>query len=155
MKTLRILLAAAILSVLGACEEKTPELPNDAVVLHSPDTQLELKFSLVNGVPQYSLTRAGEAVILPSRLGYTLIGRDALSEGFTLTESSFSSLDENWEPVWGEEAVIRNHYNELLVCLQQASGVAMNIRFRLYDDGLGFRYEFPQENELTYFKVES
>ena len=58
MKTLRILLAAAILSLLGACEEKTPELPNDAVVLHSPDTQLELKFSLVNGVPQYSLTRA-------------------------------------------------------------------------------------------------
>ncbi len=153
MKIIRILLAVALLSLLGACSPKTVQLPADALVLRSPDTQLELKFAVVDGVPQYALSRAGEAVILPSRLGYTLIGRDALTDGFTLTESSFNSLDETWEPVWGEEAAIRNHYNEMLVRLQQPSGVAMNVRFRLYDDGLGFRYEFPQENKLTYFKV--
>ncbi len=153
MKIIRILLAAALLSLLGACSPKTAQLPADALVLRSPDTQLELKFAVVDGVPQYALSRAGEAVLLPSRLGYTLIGRDALTDGFTLIESSFNSLDETWEPVWGEEAAIRNHYNEMLVRLQQPSGVAMNVRFRLYDDGLGFRYEFPQENKLTYFKV--
>lgn len=153
MKSIRILLAVALLSLLGACSPKTAQLPADALVLRSPDTQLELKFAVVDGVPQYTLSRAGEAVILPSRLGYTLIGRDALTDGFSLIESSFNSLDETWEPVWGEEAAIRNHYNEMMVRLQQPSGVAMNVRFRLYDDGLGFRYEFPQENKLTYFKV--
>ena len=70
-----------------------------------------------------------------------------------MTGSAYDSLDETWEPVWGEEAQIRNHYNELLVNLKQDKGVAMDIRFRLYDDGLGFRYEFPIENALTYFKV--
>ena len=154
MKNIRIIFAVAVLSLLGACSPKTSQLPTDALVLRSPDTQLELKFAVVDGVPHYALSRAGETVILPSRLGYTLIGRDALTDNFTLIESSFNSLDETWEPVWGEEATIRNHYNELLVCLQQASGAAMNVRFRLYDDGLGFRYEFPQENKLTYFKVE-
>jgi hypothetical protein len=152
MKTIRILFAVAVLSLSGACS-KTPVLPADALVLRSPDTQLELKFAVVDGVPQYALSRAGEAVILPSRLGYTLIGRDDLTDGFILTGSAFDSLDETWEPVWGEESQIRNHYNELLVSLRQESGAIMDVRFRLYDDGLGFRYEFPMENALTYFKV--
>ena len=152
MKTIRILFAVAVLSLSGACS-KTPILPADALVLRSPDTQLELKFAVVDGVPQYALSRAGEAVILPSRLGYTLIGRDDLTDGFILTGSAFDSLDETWEPVWGEESQIRNHYNELLVSLRQESGAIMDVRFRLYDDGLGFRYEFPMENALTYFKV--
>ena len=152
MKTIRILFAVAVLSLSGACS-KTPVLPADALVLRSPDTQLELKFAVVDGVPQYALSRAGEAFILPSRLGYTLIGRDDLTDGFILTGSAFDSLDETWEPVWGEESQIRNHYNELLVSLRQESGAIMDVRFRLYDDGLGFRYEFPMENALTYFKV--
>ena len=80
MKTPRILLFMAVLSLLGACS-KTPAFPADALVLRSPDTQLELRFAVVDGVPQYALSRAGEAVILPSRLGYTLIGRDDLPEG--------------------------------------------------------------------------
>ncbi|MBR3485664.1 MAG: glycoside hydrolase family 97 N-terminal domain-containing protein, partial [Bacteroidales bacterium] len=128
-------------------------MPADAIVLRSPDTQLELKFALVDGVPTYALDRAGAAVILPSRMGFELIGRESLDKGFTLKASSFNSFDETWEPVWGEEAEIRNHYNELLVNLGKESGEAMNIRFRLYDDGLGFRYEFPLENKLTYFNI--
>ena len=152
MKTTRLLLALAALTLLGACTHPTSQLSADAIVLRSPDAQLELRFDVVKGVPEYSLSRSGEAVILPSRLGFSLMGRDGLTEGFTLTGSSFDSLDETWEPVWGEEAQIRNHYNELLVHLKQNSGAAMDIRFRLYDDGLGFRYEFPMENKLTYFK---
>ena len=175
----RILLVAA-LSVLAACGPKAPKMPADAIVLRSPDGQLELKFAVVNGVPEYTLDRAGKAVVLPSRLGFALLDRESLDGGFTLTDSAFNSFDETWEPVWGEEASIRNHYNELLVTLEQkpeaareaqrgvsvtdpeysgdlgnpyGKGAVMQVRFRLYDDGLGFRYEFPLENALTYFKV--
>ena len=155
-------------------------MPADAIVLRSPDGQLELKFAVVDGVPEYTLDRAGKAVVLPSRLGYALLDRESLDGGFTLTDSAFNTFDETWEPVWGEEASIRNHYNELLVTLEQkpeaareaqrgvsvtdpeytgdlgnpyGKGAVMQVRFRLYDDGLGFRYEFPLENALTYFKV--
>ncbi len=153
MKAFHCLILAAIL-LLGACSPKAPQLPADALVLRSPDTQVELRFAVVDGVPQYSLSRAGEAVVLPSSLGYKLLGRDGLEDGFTLTDSAFNSLDETWEPVLGEERSIRNHYNEMLVKLRQENGAVMHLRFRLYDDGLGFRYEFPMENALTYFKVE-
>ena len=153
MKAFHCLIFAAIL-LLGACSPKAPQLPADALVLRSPDTQLELRFAVVDGIPEYALSRAGEAIVLPSRLGYTLLGRDGLEDGFTLTDSAFNSLDEIWEPVWGEERSIRNHYNEMLVKLRQENGAVMHLRFRLYDDGLGFRYEFPMENALTYFKVE-
>ncbi|MBR3291763.1 MAG: glycoside hydrolase family 97 protein [Bacteroidales bacterium] len=153
MKAFHCLILAAIL-LLGACSPKAPQLPADALVLRSPDTQVELRFAVVDGVPQYSLSRAGEAVVLPSRLGYKLLGRDGLEDGFTLTDSAFNSLDETWELVLGEERSIRNHYNEMLVKLRQENGAVMHLRFRLYDDGLGFRYEFPMENALTYFKVE-
>ena len=170
----------AALSVLAACGPKAPKMPADAIVLRSPDGQLELKFAVVNGVPEYTLDHAGKAVVLPSRLGFSLLDRDDLDGGFTLTDSAFNSFDETWEPVWGEEASIRNHYNELFVTLEQkpeaaraaqsgvsvtdpeysgdlgnpyGKGAVMQVRFRLYDDGLGFRYEFPLENALTYFKV--
>ena len=146
-------MAVLFLLLPGACTHTHQSLPADALVLRSPDTQLELRFAVVQGVPQYTLTRDGKSIILPSRLGYQLIGQDDLLDGFTLAGSSFDTLDETWTPVWGEEAAIRNHYNELLVHLTQDSGVAMDVRFRLYDDGLGFRYEFPMENKLTYFKV--
>ena len=155
MKALRFTLAAVVLAVLTAsCGPKAPQMPADSIALSSPDGQLELKFAVVEGVPEYTLDRAGKAVVLPSRLGYTLMegGKD-LDGGFTLTDTAFNSFDETWEPVWGEEASIRNHYNELLVTLHQESGAVMKIRFRLYDDGLGFRYEFPLENALTYFKI--
>ena len=114
----RLLLLAA-LSVLAACGPKAPKMPADAVVLRSPDGQLELKFAVVNGVPEYTLDRNGKAVVLPSRLGYALLDQDNLDGGFTLTDSAFNSFDETWEPVWGEEASIRNHYNELFVTLEQ------------------------------------
>ena len=153
MNKLNATLLVAISAVAMACGTKAPQMPSDAVSLRSPDGRLELKFAVMAGVPEYSLDFAGQAVVLPSRLGYELVDQENLDGGFTLTGTAFNSLDETWEPVWGEEASIRNHYNELLVELKQEGGAVMQVRFRLYDDGLGFRYEFPQENALTYFKV--
>ena len=153
MNKLNATLLVAISAVAMACGTKAPQMPSDAVSLRSPDGRLELKFAVMAGVPEYSLDFAGQAVVLPSRLGYELVDQENLDGGFTLTGTAFNSLDETWEPVWGEEASIRNHYNELLVELKQEGGAVMQVRFRLYDDGLGFRYEFPQENALTYFTV--
>ena len=130
----------------------------------SPDGKLELQFEVKDGVPYYSLDRNGKPVVLPSKMGFTLEWRDDLAHAFVLKDVKFDTFDEIWEPVWGEEAQIRNHYNEMLVTLEQPIGsvesmdhstetkaTVMQIRFRLYDDGLGFRYEFPMENALVYF----
>ena len=101
----------------------------------------------------YSLNRDSVSVIEPSGLGFMLTdGRD-LTKGFSVDGVERDSFDETWSPVWGEEAEIRNNYNSLLVRLSREDGVKMNIRFRLYDDGLAFRYEFPQDNALVYFDV--
>lgn len=118
-----------------------------------------MTFTVAGGVPQYSLQKAGQSVILPSRLGFELYGRQNLDKDFTLKESKTSSFDETWQPVWGEEAEIRNHYNELFITLEQKPAskehkpAVMQVRFRLYDDGLGFRYEFPMKNDLVYFNI--
>ena len=153
MKKIAFLMTAVLALILSSCHNPRLKMPADAVVLRSPDAVMELKFAVVDGVPVYSLSRDGKAVILTSRMGFELIDHDDLLAGFTMKGSSFDSLDETWEPVWGEEARIRNNYNELLVNLSQDSGAAMDIRFRLYNDGLGFRYEFPLKNALTYFKI--
>ena len=163
-----ILFLAAMLALPSFAQSypKAPAMPADALTLQSPDGQLQLKFAVVNGQPQYALDRAGKPVVLPSRMGFTLEWRDDLAHAFVLKDKAYSSFDETWEPVWGEEAHIRNHYNEMLVTLEQPVGsvesmdksttkkaTVMKIRFRLYDDGLGFRYEFPRENALAYFWV--
>ncbi|MBQ6432447.1 MAG: glycoside hydrolase family 97 protein [Bacteroidaceae bacterium] len=120
----------------------------------SPDGQLKVTFALDGSVPTYAVTFKGRDVIRKSRLGYELVGADNLLDGFTLAGEQTSAFDETWKPVWGESANIRNHYNELLVRLTQtATDRRMNIRFRVYDDGLGLRYEFPQEGKLNYFVV--
>ena len=120
----------------------------------SPDGQLKVTFALDGSVPTYAVTFKGRDVIRKSRLGYELAGADNLLDGFTLAGEQTSAFDETWKPVWGESANIRNHYNELLVRLTQtATDRRMNIRFRVYDDGLGLRYEFPQEGKLNYFVV--
>ncbi len=137
---------------LAACS--APQVkPLDRNPLQSPEGTLELRADVVDGVPMYSLKHGQSDVILPSRLGYDLVGDIDLKDGFKLDDVSYSSFDETWTPVWGEEDHIRNRYNEMLLKLSREDGVRMNIRFRLYNDGLGFRYEFPMENKLTYFKV--
>ena len=152
MLKIKHLLASAAL-IITACGTKAPSW-NVAQNLTSPDGRLETQFLLADdGTPAYALTFDGKPVIKPSKLGYRLIGGMALTKGFALEGTESGTIDETWEPVWGEEKEIRNNCNEMLVRLKREDGVAMNLRFRLYNDGLGFRYEFPQENKLTYFKV--
>lgn len=146
--------------------------------LKSPNGNLTLKFYLQgNGVPTYTLTYKGKDVIKPSKLGLELKDNSdshtdfndfsikgntdsqkedkvSLLDGFQLTDSKTSSFDETWQPVWGEVKEIRNHYNELAVTLNQKSTDRhILIRFRLFDDGLGFRYEFPEQKNLIYFVI--
>ncbi|MBO7101723.1 MAG: glycoside hydrolase family 97 protein [Bacteroidales bacterium] len=150
MKTRLMLLLLMLMIALGA----------GAQTLESPDGRLEARFELREGVPYYSLYREGRAVVLPSRMGFELEWRDDLAHAFVLKGVERSSFDEVWRPVWGEEGRVRNRYNEMLVTLEQPAGAVasadgrsktlptvMQLRFRLYDDGLGFRYEFPMRRE--------
>jgi len=123
--------------------------------LQSPDGNLKLTFSLTaNGQPAYQLNYKDKPVVVTSTLGLQLVGGNDLMSGFTQTDCRRTSFDETWQPVWGEESDIRNHYNEMAVTLnQRATDRTMILRFRLYDDGLGFRYEFPQQKKLVYFVV--
>ena len=139
--------------------------------LKSPSGEFELNFSVNDvGTPMYELHYKGKPVINPSKLGLELIGNSqeefnseiknqkdhatSLYDGFQVVEIQNSTFDETWQPVWGETENIRNHYNEMAVALNQEDTERnMTIRFRLFDDGLGFRYEFPQENSLVYFVV--
>ena len=135
-----------------------------AQTVSSPNGNVSLSFSLADGgTPTYEMSYKGHPVVKPSRLGLELakdkhatkgLRETSLMEGFSEANSQVSSFDETWKPVWGETATIRNHYNELLVSLcQDHTGRKMNIRFRVYDDGMGLRYEFPQQDSLVYFIV--
>ena len=158
MKRIVFVLLTALAAVLTANGQSGTER------LNSPNGRMELRFELKDSVPYYSLYRDGETVVLPSKMGFDLEWRDDLTHGFVVKDVKRSSFDEVWQPVWGEERNIRNHYNEMVVRLEQPVGAVhsmdsstyrrptvMQIRFRMYDDGLGFRYEFPMENALVYF----
>ena len=121
----------------------------------SPNGQLQLNFSVNSqGEPVYELFYKGKAVIKPSKLGLELKNAPGLMNGFTLADTQTSTFDETWEPVWGEVKQIRNYYNEMAVTLdQKAQDRNIIIRFRLFDDGLGFRYEFPLQKNLNYFVI--
>ncbi|MGP1422029.1 MAG: glycoside hydrolase family 97 protein [Tannerella sp.] len=122
--------------------------------LKSPDGNLLMRFEVNGeGTPVYELTYKQKPVIKPSRLGLEIEGF-SLRKAFTLKGVETATFDETWTPVWGEVKAIRNHYNEMTATLHQADGDrTMVIRFRLYDDGLGFRYEFPQQKSLNYFVI--
>lgn len=165
--------------LLSLCAAGIPALllGSQPATLESPDGQLQLQFDLSDqGTPTYSLSFKGRPVIRDSRLGFEIRGdlnvsqieidslgrilkRDAhpcfsLHDRFEKIDEHRGSFDETWRPVWGEEEQIRNHYNEWTVDLRQKeSGQEMSIRFRLYDDGLGFRYEFPAQKGFEYFII--
>ncbi|HEY9361937.1 MAG TPA: glycoside hydrolase family 97 protein [Chitinophagaceae bacterium] len=124
--------------------------------LLSPDNRFRMNFSLLNdGTPIYSLAYKNKEVVKPGKLGFYLKNDSvSLLNDFSIVDTKSSSFDETWTPVWGEVNKIRNHYNELAVTLnQKETNRQMIIRFRLFDDGLGFRYEFPQQKNLTYFVI--
>ena len=135
----------------------------NAAEVKSPNGNVVLNFSIEQGRPVYSVTYKGRDVILPSHLGLEL-AKDKhasrgehetdLMDGFTIKKEDISTFDETWRPVWGESATIRNHYNELVATLEQKAERTIAIRFRVYDDGVGFRYEFPQQAGLNYFLIQ-
>ena len=130
-------------------------LAGNAEGISSPSGMVKLDFELTkDGRLAYQVDYKGTPVINPSTLGLELKGATSLMDGFKVVKTSTSTFDETWQPVWGETKDIRNHYNELLVELEQPSTTRfMNIRFRVYDDGVGFRYEFPQQKNLVYFVI--
>lgn len=141
----QILLATVLLCLAPVLKAETIKSPNGAMVLN-----VELK----NGVPVYRLDYKNQPVIKESKLGLELKDGKNLIDGFELTKTETSTFDESWNPVWGEVKTIRNNYNELAVALSQpATKRHILIRFRLFNDGLGFRYEFPQQENLNYFVI--
>ena len=170
-----VLLSLLAIGCLVSCrQDKTADsgaaVPGSEITLSSPSGNLELVFSMDGTRPQYALTYKGKPVILPSHLGLELArdkhasrGMDEtdLMDGFEVVKQETSTFDETWQPVWGETRDIRNHYNELAVTLvqsqivnRQSSNRNLVLRFRLFDDGLGFRYEFPQQPDLIYFLIQ-
>jgi hypothetical protein len=130
--------------------------PAKSQQLKSPNGKFLMEFSLQNdGTPSYNLNYKNKAVVKPSKLGLELKNdKKSLLNDFTVVDTKATTFDENWKPVWGEVASIRNHYNELAVTLnQKETDRQIVIRFRLFDDGLGFRYEFPSQKNLTYFVI--
>lgn len=153
MHRINILIAALLLPLAALAQ-----------TVKSPDGNVSVHFSLTgNGVPMYEMTYKGKAVVKPSHLGLELakikqaskgMNETDLMEGFTETGSKTSTFDETWKPVWGEVAEVRNHYNELEVDLSQPSSQRnIIIRFRVYNEGMGLRYEFPQQENLNYFFI--
>ena len=125
-----------------------------AAELKSPNGNLVLQADVKDGCPVYRLDYKNRPVIKESRLGVEVKNEKDLRSGFRIAEVHTSAFDETWQPVWGEVKDIRNHYNELALTLEQEeTGRTMIIRFRLYDDGVGFRYEFPQQPNLNYFVI--
>ena len=154
MKKISVLLMGLLLPMFAAAQ-----------TVKSPDGNVSLTFSLTgNGQPTYEMSYKGKTVCKPSHLGLELakdkhaskgMEETDLMDGFTETGSKTSTFDETWKPVWGETSTIRNHYNELEVNLNQASSNRnITIRFRVYDYGMGLRYEFPQQESLNYFVIQ-
>ncbi len=124
--------------------------------LQSPNGKLVMAFALkADGMPTYALTYSGKSVIKPSALGLELKNDEkSLLNDFSIAKTETATNDSNWEPVWGEVKSIRNHYNELAVTLvQKGTDRELIIRFRMFDEGLGFRYEFPSQKNLIYFVI--
>ena len=139
-------------------------LASQAAEIASPNGNMLLKFYTDDkGRPTYELSYKNRPVVLPSHLGLELAKDKHASKGyderdlmdhFTIANEQTTTVDETWKPVWGETATIRNHYIEYVALLQQqAEHRQIAIRFRVYDDGIGLRYEFPQQKERNYFLI--
>ena len=123
-------------------------------IIQSPNGLLSLSFDIDNGRPVYQLIYKKKMVVKPSYLGLELKNDPGLMNGFELKDCRISTFDENWNPVWGEVKTIRNHYNEMLVTLNQPESKRyIQIRFRIYDEGMALRYEFPKQENLNYFVI--
>lgn len=127
----------------------------NAQELLSPNKSFKLTFEIKNGAPFYQLSFKEKEVIKQSRLGLELVDIPSFLDAFQVLKSETNAVNETWSPILGEQSKIQNNYNELLVTLTQKdqNGRFIRIRFRLFNDGLGFRYEFPKQTDLSYFTI--
>lgn len=142
MVTKRLLIPALIITTLaGFAQTKKP-----ANELFSPGGKNKISFSLVNGTPTYAITHGSTSVIIPSAMGFILRNQD-LSKNFEIADVVTSKHDDTWTQVWGEKKNIRNHYNEMVVKLQtkDSNKRRLDVQFRAFDDGVAFRYVFPEQ----------
>lgn len=142
MKTKTILGFVLAVILFAACSEKSTQTE-----ISSPENKNTIRFELVDGVPYYSVKNGDTDVISPSKMGFVFKDNDALTSGFKVVDTQISSFDETWEQVWGEKRFIRNNYNQLAVTLQETAGKKrlLEIQFRAFDDGIAFRYLFPEQ----------
>jgi alpha-glucosidase len=149
LKPLALILA---LFLIIACRH-TPDGNN--LIVSSPDGKIRVTFALQDGVPVYQVSYDGKDVILPSKLGFVFKADEPLNRNLRIATSETTSFDETWTQPWGEVKDIRNHYNELRVHLEEKTDThrKMTLVFRVYDDGLGFRYELPKQERLTSFEI--
>ena len=130
-------------------------MPEDSLVVSSPDGRIEVLFGLLAGVPYYSINRDGKPVLLPSRLGFTFLKDPPLNSGLRIVDTKRSTFDETWTQPWGEVKAIRDHHNELRIGMSEGASNPrqLDIVFRVFDDGVGFRYEFPEQPSLGEFQI--
>ena len=145
-------LSILTISLLSACNKRVSQL-----FINSPDASTSIHFDIVEGKAFYSVSRNGTAVIKPSKLGLNLKNSPGLDDNFKIGHYEISSFDQEWEQPWGEKHIIRNHYNELKVELVQNDTLnrRLNLVFRAFDDGIGFRYEIPSQSYLDSFVIMS
>jgi len=146
---MRILFTGLLIAVAASLSAQTGR-PQSVV---SPDQKIKVEFLLKAGVPYYRISRDGKAVLKASRLGFLLKDGTSLDSNFKVAHSKTSTFDETWTQPWGEVKSIRNHYNALEISLETATRRKLNLEFRVFDDGVGFRYEIPSQNGLSDFVI--
>lgn len=163
MNRFKVLIVLLCCSVMAMAQGNVESNSDKWKTAASPNGKVVVGFGIDNGRPYYTVQYGTKDVIKKSFLGLELakskhaskgMEETNLMDGFEITETQKTSFDETWKPVWGETSEIRNHYNEMLVhLLQPKNNRKIMVRFRVYDDGVGFRYEFPQQKELNYFVI--
>ena len=163
MNKFKVLIVLLLCSVMAMAQGESEGNSNKWETAASPNGKVVVRFGIDNGRPYYTVQYGTKDVIKKSFLGLELakdkhaskgMKETSLMDGFELMQTIKTSHDDTWKPVWGETDEIRNHYNEMTVSLLQAkSNRNIKICFRVYDDGVGFRYEFPQQKDLNYFVI--
>lgn len=163
MNKFKVLIVLLLCSVMAMAQGESEGNSNKWETAASPNGKVVVRFGIDNGRPYYTVQYDTKDVIKKSFLGLELakdkhaskgMKETSLMDGFELMQTIKTSHDDTWKPVWGETDEIRNHYNEMTVSLLQAkSNRNIKICFRIYDDGVGFRYEFPQQKDLNYFVI--
>ena len=163
MNKFKVLIVLLLCSVMAMAQGESEGNSNKWETAASPNGKVVVRFGIDNGRPYYTVQYGTKDVIKKSFLGLELakdkhaskgMKETSLMGGFELMQTIKTSHDDTWKPVWGETDEIRNHYNEMTVSLLQAkSNRNIKICFRVYDDGVGFRYEFPQQKDLNYFVI--